>query len=291
MKKLLLLALVGGFLAGCLQKPPTDPKEALKRVDERIYYQSQNGLKSLSCQVSSPYIEEMLEKLEEDIPGIEQILDRVRVETRFYWKSGEGAKFVIKNLPEELPALRDSVKQVFQGTEILIVPPSEAKQFEEFHLSMKNLGARIEITGDNFDPKAEFQQYVLVVNPKNWKILEKKFKGRDFISYSKPEYKSYKGKWYLSRMDTLQDKTGSGQPNFQMLVELSYQEQEKFLLLKELSYKITVAKTGERVVGPVQLVFTDCKLNPPMPLDFFKTGYIELQNKSYSESPNSSEGP
>ena len=285
------MALFGGFLVSCLQKLPTDPKEVLKRVDEKIYYQSQEGLKSLSCQVNSSYIEEMFKKLEKDIPGIEQILDQVQVETRFYWKSGEGAKFIIKNLPEELPALQDSVKQIFQGTEILIVPPSEEKQFEEFHLSMKNLGNRIEIVGDNFDPKAEFQQYVVVVNPKNWKILEKRFKGRDFVSYSKPEYKSYKGKWYLSRIETLQDKTGTGQPDFQMMVELSYQEQENFWLLKELSYKITTAKTGEKVVGPVQLVFTDCKLNPPMPLDFFKTGYIEFQNKSYSESPSSSEEP
>jgi len=278
MKKCLILAVVF-LIFSCT---PRDPKEVLRRVDEKIYYPSQAGLKSLICQVSSPYIEEMFERLRSEEPRGEKFLSKIKVEVKFYWRKGYGSQFEVRGIPAQLSALRSSVLQVFKGTDILIIPPTETEQFEGFHLSLKKEKGKIEIMGTNPSPEKGLYQYNLVVEPGSWLIVERRFFGKGFISYSRPHYQLWKGKRYLVRIDTLQDREEG--EDFRSWVKLEYQEIEGFWLVKKLTYKFEVASTGERVVGPVEIILTDCLINPPVLPERFKEGKIKFVNpESVSE--------
>jgi len=255
---------------------PRDPEKVLQLVDEKIYYPSRAGLKSLICQANSPYIDEMFSRLKAQYPESNKILDQIKPEVKFYWRKGYGSQFEVRGIPAQLSALRSSVLQVFKGTDILIVPPTEAKQFEGLHLSLKKEKGKIEIMGTNPFPKKELYQYNLVVEPDSWLIVERKFFGKDFISYSRPHYQLWKGKRYPTRIDTLQDREEG--EDFKSWVKLEYQEIEGFWLVKKLTYKFELAEGGARVVGPVEINLADCQINPPVSPDRFKQGKFKFIN-------------
>jgi len=265
---------------------PREPKEVLSRVDKKIYYPQREGLSGLFCQVESPYIDEMFNRIEQSMPQSKVILDQIKIQVRFYWKNGMGARFVIIGIPKELPALQDSVARIFKGTEILVVPPTELEQFEGLSVSMKKNDDNLELIGVNPDPKAELKEYHLLINPWKYLPLERRFVGEGYVSYSKLFYKTRKGHRYLTRIETLQDLNQGA--DFKNLVELDYKEQNGFWLVSRMVYKTIVAETGKPVVGPVELIFTDCNTNGPMPVDIFTKGKIQFMEPAQTSGANAS---
>lgn len=255
---------------------PKDPGEVIKRVDAKIYYPDKAGLSSLYCQVTSPYIAEMFSRLKNDIPGSERILDQIKLDITYYWRGDSGSKFLIKGVPEELSALRRSIYEVFNGTDILIMPPSEEKQFEAFTLSLLKEKGKLEVSGVNPDRDSDFREYHLVVNPKDWMILQRRFVAKNFASNSVPAFELYKGKRYPVKIETVQDAKDG--PGFKSLVEISYQELGGYWLVKKLTYSFTMADTGEKAVGPVELNFENCRINPLLSPDFFKDGKVKFES-------------
>lgn len=273
MQKYLILAALVVLSAGCT---PNDPREVLKRVDERIYYPQRSGLQSLSCKVSSPYIGEMFERLAEQVPESKEMLDSLKIETFFYWRSGYGSKFVIGGIPDALPDLRTTVSEVFQGTEILIIPPTEQEQFSNFHTTLQKPGGNLLVVGKNPDLQSDFVQYDLMVKPRSWLITGRKFYGKGFVSDSKPYFESWKGKRYMTRIETVNEQ--GSEASFRNLVEMEYQEVEGFWLLKKMTYTYTRLRTGEKMIGPVELNFSNYRINQGINIDLFKGGKIMFLN-------------
>lgn len=265
---------------------PKDPKEVLARVDERIYYPQNDGLTGLFCQVDSPYIREMFDRIKQEYPASKEFLDQLEVEVRFYWKKGAGARFVIKGLPKEPPALRESVWHIFKGTDILVIPPTEQEQFEGLLVSLKKTKGKLELLGINPDPKSDLRQYDLVLAPRKWLPVLRRFYGNGYVSFSRLEYQIWRGKRSLVKIDTFKDTDAD--TDFQTQVELEYQEIKGFRLVKRIFYQTGMAKTGNIFVGPIELIFEDCITNPPMPIDVFATGEeVSFTDPEVSPAPGS----
>jgi len=266
---------------------PKDPAEVLKRVDAKIYYPDKAGMTSLSCQVQTPYLAEMFDRLNTAVPGSEKILDQLKVEIVYYWGIGNGGKYSIKGVPGELSALQNSIREVVNGTDILVMPPSEQKQFEPFKLSLRKDDKKLVVVGVNPDQNSEFREYHLTVNPRDWMILQRKFVGRNFVSNSTLSFEVWKGKRSPVKIETLQEITkkdpGQEEPDFKSLVEISYQELEGYRLVKRLTYSFSRPDTGEKVVGPVELDFENCRINAKLPPDFSKQPaviFMETEDRS-----------
>jgi hypothetical protein len=262
---------------------PKDPKEVIKRVDDKIYYPERTSLLSVSCQVQTPYLGEMFGRLKKDVPGSEKILDQLKIDISYFWRNSKEGKYIINGVPGELSALRTSISEVFKGTDILVMPPSEQKQFEPFTLSLQKENDKLVVTGINPDKKSDFAEYYLTVNPKNWMVLERKFVSKEFISRSTPYFDTWKDKRYVVKIETTQDlkEKSEEETGFQSLVEVSYQEVDGYRLVKTLTYRFTKPGTGEKVVGPVELNFENCKINPTTPREFSMPGkvvFTEPQN-------------
>jgi len=257
---------------------PKDPAEVLKRVDAKIYYPDQTGMSSLSCQVQTPYVAEMFDRLDKDVPGSAKILNQLKVEIVYYWGKDKGGKYFIIGVPAELSALLTSIKEVVSGTDILIMPPTEQKQFEPFKLSLQKDQQKLVLVGVNQDQNSEFREYHLTVNPRGWMILERKFVGKRFVSNSTLAFEDWKGKRFPVKIETVQEITEKDQskeePEFRSLVEISYQEVDGYRLVKNLTYRFTKLDTGEKVIGPVELNFENCKINPSLPAEFSKPGKV-----------------
>jgi len=284
MKKWLWFAALLISAAGCT---PSDPKEVLKRVDDRIYYPEQSGLKSLSCRVSSPYIGEMFSRLAQQVPGSREMLDALKVETYFYWRAGYGSKFVIAGIPDSLPDLRNSVSEVFQGTEILIMPSTEQEQFSSFNLSLQKENGKLTVVGKNPDPQSDFVQYDLMVKPRSWLITGRKFYSKGSVSDSRPYFEVWKGKCCMTRIETVHEE--GSEASFRSLVEMEYQEAGGYRLLKKMTYTYTKLSTGDKMIGPVELDFSDYKINQGINIDLFKGGKIMFLNPE--PSPQAAPGP
>lgn len=265
MRKFLILILLAGF-SGC---GPKDPGEVLARVDSRIYYPQEEGLTGLFCQVQSPSIEEMFRKVETEYPAGRGFLSQIKVETRFYWKRGAGARFVIKGLPEQPSSLRDSVWHFFWGTDLLMIPPKEEDQFKGMSVSLKRDKGKLELIGVNPDSKAELKQYALVVKPWGWAPLERIYRAGNYTSYSRPGYQFRTRKRYPVTIETTK-KMDSGM-ELKSRLEIEYQDLQGFLLVKRVRYQERVSKTGEQIVPPREVIFENCRINPPMPMDIFAT--------------------
>ena len=263
MKKMMLILAVAWFW-GCA---PKDPREVIRRVDGRIYYPQEAGMKSLSCRAQSPYIKEMFDALKKGKPEYREVLDRLQVETRFYWEQSHGPRFVIEGLPKELPKLRAAVAKVFLGTDILIVPSTEKEQFEQFTLSLGKVKQGLLLIGVNPKPEEELQKYELTVAQRKYQVRERKYYSRTSISTSRPVYGEWKGKRCLTRIDTVTDNFGSADRSSK--VELEYQEVEGYRLVKKIRYSFSKSQSGEVVVGPVEVDLSDCQINPPLDPSLF----------------------
>lgn len=278
-----LFILMPLFLFSCEHKPGT-PEEFLSRLDKKIYYPQQKGLTSLECKVYSPYIDEMFTRLGSENESYKKVLERISLKVDFYWKSGYEPTFVISGLPEEIPALHNSVWNVFKGTDILIIPETIREQFADFELSMKKEQDKVIITGMNKDPKSDFKQYEILVDPGRWLILEQRFYGPNFISYTKPEFKVWKRKLYLTKIDTLQDNQEN--PDFKISVEINYQGIAGVWLVKSIIYQSELADTGERISGPVEILFDDCKVNQEISPENFDKAKVKFKDVKFFPSPN-----
>jgi len=278
MKKAFWLAVSLGLVFSCT---PKDPEKVVKLVDSRIYYPQSQGLSSLSCKLSSPYIYEMFAKIAQNRPGSEQIFEDVKINVTYYWSSGYGSKFIVEGLPDYLPSLKEPISMVFlgpsgeqgQGVEIFIIPQTEKDQLAPFKLSLKKEKGKLTVVGTSPDPDAGFRQYDLVVDPKNWLILERVYYFKQGVSYFTPKFEIRNNKRYLVRMDGLLDQ---GEEKFRFLAEMDYQDLQGFWLVKNLTYGFTKADTGEKVIGPVQIDFDNCKINPFISPQIFKGGRIEF---------------
>jgi len=278
MKKTVIAVLALALATGCV---PKDPKEVVRRVDEKIYYPAKNGLLSFSCRVQSPYVEEMFSRLRESVEGSAEVLDPLKVETRFYWRAGYGGKFLIKGIPDELYQLQNSVGQVFEGTDIVIMPITEQSQFDHFRVTLERERGRLTVVGKDSDPKSTFPQYDLVVEPRSWLIVERRFYGGTFVSVSKPYFQSWKGLRYPVKIETVHDE---GEMSYRSLVEMQYQEIKGHLLLDKMTYTFE-KPDGQKMVGPVRLFFSEFELNPNIPPDFFQGGKISFFNPEPERRP------
>jgi hypothetical protein len=285
MKKI-ILALAVLWVCGCT---PKDPKEVIARVDGKIYYPQQAGMKSLRCRADTPYIGEMFDRLKKGKSEYGEILDRLPVETRFYWHSSYGSRFVISGLPKELPQLRGSIAKVFRGTDILIVPTTEKDQLDNFALSLSKVAEGLLLTGTNPKPEQELQKYELTVTKRKYLVLERKYYSRSGISYSRPGYEVWKGKRYLTRIETLMDNLRGN--DLSSKVELEYSEVEGYWLVKKIRYSFAIAPSGERVIGPVEVSLEDCKINPPMASEIFKGDEVRFIDPQVLPLPGETGSP
>jgi len=269
-----------------------NPEEIIKLVDEQIYYPQKQGLNSLICDVHSPYIDEMFSRLKESYKGSEKILNQLDVKIEFYWRKGYGSQYVIRGIPRQLSNLRTSIKEVFKGTDILIIPPTEQEQFRGYKSTLSKKRGKIEIIGEDPNPKSELRKYCIVVEPKSWLIVQRKFYTKKFISYSTPRFALWKGKRYTTRIDTIQHIEGS--EDFRSWVKLEYQELGGFWLVSKITYKFELAPSGKRVAGPVEIDFTNCRINPPIPIDRFEKGkmvFVEPEKPITIPVPQEKEKP
>ncbi len=264
MKKI-IIALAVLWICGCT---PKDPKEVIARVDGKIYYPQQAGMKSLRCRAQSPYLKEMFDALKKAKPEHGEVLDRLQVETRFYWAQSYGPRFVIEGLPKQLPQLRNLIGKVFSGTDILIVPATEKDQFDNFTLSLSKVKEGLLLTGTNPNAEEELQKYELKVTKRKYLVLERKYYSQEGISYSRPGYEVWKGKRYPTRIETLMDNLRGN--DLSSKVELEYSEVDGYWLVKKIRYTFSRVPGGERVLGPVEVSLSDCKINPPISSEIFK---------------------
>jgi len=278
MRKILII-LLPLLLFSC---EPRSAEEFLSKVDKKIYYPQQKGLSSLECKVYSPYIDEMFTRVGAENESYKRILERINLEVIFYWKKGYDATFVISGLPKEIPALHSPIWNVFKGTDILIIPATQKEQFADFELSMKKEQDKVIIVGINKDPKSDFKQYEILVDPGKFIILEQKYYGPNFTSYTKPEFKRWKRKLYLTKIDTLQQNQQS--PDFKISVEVKYQNLEGFWLVKSIIYKSEIADTGERISGPVEILFDDCKVNKEISPENFDKAKVKFKDVEFFPS-------
>jgi hypothetical protein len=160
------------------------------------------------------------------------------------------------------------VTEVYKGTEILIIPPTEKEQFSDFTISMVKENGKLNLTGKNKNPGAEFAQYDLIVDPKKWLVVERRYHGKNFVSSSISQFENFKGKRYPVKIETVNNEDAAA--SFKSLVEMEYQEIEGYWLVKKITYRFDKLNTGEKITGPVELDFSDCRINPTINPETFK---------------------
>jgi hypothetical protein len=259
---LAFLLLSAGF--SCKEK---SPEEFLRRVDAQIYYPHVHGLKSLSADVETPYIQTMFERVSQ---GHRELLDRLNqleIKITYYWQEGRGSRFVITGFPPELKELKDSIKQVFDGTEVLINPYPERVTFSDFLPELSREKDKIIIMGVNKNPMEPFLQYSLTLD-RDLRIISKKYYTTGYTSIAFPAYIVKEGQFLLTYLKTDQEMNAG--ESYSSEVKLEYTKKDGIYLVKTIEYLFVNKSLNKIMVGPVKIIFHNHQVNKRIDPDIFK---------------------
>lgn len=254
----LILSLASG---GCSRRPAT-PEQAIARVDARIYYPQRQGLRHLSARVHCPQLDDYLQKqVESDAEAAAYFQGMMPLEIRFVWEPVRGGRYEYRNVPESETEFRAFLDRIFRGTEILVVPPTEAENFQPFHVNFSRWDGKYRLLGVNKNPEADFTQYT-VETDKNFQIVRKQYFSRSFVSTSFPSYREENHYWLLTALNTVQKGDGE-EPEVLSEVKLNYQQTQGYWLVQKLEYVFKQkSPEGERPFrGPWTIVFSDYQLH------------------------------
>ena len=254
-----LLALIG-LIAAC-DRAPRAPEEVISRVDSRIYYPQRLGIKRLSAQVRCPHLDEHFQKKMEEISEAAAFLQKmIPLQVRFTWDPKAGGRYEYLSVPEEEKELRSFLDQAFGGTEILVVPPTEAENFRPFNVNFGLWQDKYRLTGINREPESNFTQYSVIAD-QTFKIIGKQYYTPDYVSTTVPTYREEKHRLLLTDLVTFQ-KGIKVEKNVNSEVHLTYQQVQGFWLVKSLEY-VFKEKTpqGDKVFrGPLLINYTDYQI-------------------------------
>ncbi len=261
------------------------PEEFLSRVDARIYYPQIHGLKSLSAEVESPYIRTMFERVSQDDEELLKRLNQLEIRINYYWQESRGSRFVITGFPGDLKSLEGSVKQVFDGTEVLINPTPERVTFSQFLPELSREDDKLLITGVNKDPMKPFFKYSLTLDS-DLRILSRRYYTTSYTSITFPAYIVKEGQFLLTYLKTDQEMKGG--EIYSSEVKLEYTKENGIFLVKTIEYLFVDKTLAKTMVGPVKLIFHNHRVNKRIDPQIFKKSATRHPSPAPEMSPSSS---
>ena len=249
------LLLVCGWAAACT-RTPRSPEQAIQRVDDRVYYPERLGLKRLTAEVDCPYLDEHFQnKVLPDTEAARSLKNFLPLKIRFSWEAKQGGRYEYLSVPEAEKESRAFLDQAFSGTEILVMPPTEAENFRPFNLSFGPWQDKFRIIGVNREPGSDFIQYSVIVD-QAFRIVTKQYFSREYVSTTQPTYREENQKLLLTDLVTVQ-KPETPDPEVVSEAHLTYSQVQGFMLVKSLEYVFKQRSRDQEKVfrGPLLINF------------------------------------